>query len=385
MPVTVVAVDQKQLPMTFEAVGQAEGSREVQIRARVSGILDKRVYNEGEPVKAGAELFRIEREPFEIALSQARATLADAQARQEQAKREAARLQPLVEQRAIGRKEYDDAVSAAKQAEAAIQSAQAQVDQAKLNLSYTVVNAPISGITGRAVQSEGSLVPAGTASSLLTTLVQVNPIWIRFSIPQTDFERLRGNQRQAQVRLLKQDGSVAATGGTLNFAASTVDQQVGTIQLRAEFANPKLDWLPGQFARVQVLAGQQTGMLVPQTAVIQQEGAQLVWVVDQQNKVAPRPLQTAGWIGNDWLVVGGLQPGERIAVDSVMKLRPGATVQPKEPAPANASASPSGGTPAVPQGVGMPNASQASANQNQQANPTQKKAPDATDAAKRSK
>src|SRR5690606_10266154 len=181
-PVTAKRVTLEQVPIAFDAVGQAEGSREVEVRARVSGILEKRVYDEGEPVKAGAVLFRIEREPFEIALAQAQAALGEAQARKEQAQREVNRLKSLVEARAIGQKEYDDAVSALKLATAAIAGAEARVREAKLNLSYTTVNAPISGVTGRAIRSEGTLVQAGTESSLLTTLVQMNPVWIRFSV-----------------------------------------------------------------------------------------------------------------------------------------------------------------------------------------------------------
>ncbi|MBX6392543.1 MAG: efflux RND transporter periplasmic adaptor subunit [Burkholderiales bacterium] len=329
IPVTAKRMELRQVPMAFEAVGTAEGSREVEVRARVSGILEKRVYNEGEPVKAGAVLFRIEREPFEIALAQAEAALGEAQAREEQAKREVERLKTLVDQGAIGRKEYDDAVSALKLATAAIAGAKARVEEAKLNLSYTTVTAPIGGITGRAVRSEGTLVQAGTESSLLTTVVQMDPVWIRFSLPEADFERLRGNAKGAVVRLLNRDGSIAADNGKLNFTASTIDRQMGTVQLRAEFPNKDLRWLPGQFTRVQVLAGSQQAFLVPQQAVMQTEQANLVWVVGPDGSVSTRPVQTANWLGSDWVVTGGLQPGELVVVDNLMKLRPGAKVQAK--------------------------------------------------------
>lgn len=341
IPVTAKQMAPQQVPIAFEAVGQAEGSREVEIRARVSGILEKRVYDEGAPVKAGAVLFRIDRAPYEIALAQARAALGEAQARQEQAKREAARLKDLAEQRAIGQKEYDDAVSALKQATAAIAGAQARVSEAELNLSYTVVNAPISGITGRAVRSEGSLVTAGTESSLLTTVIQMNPVWIRFSLTESDYERLRGKEKEAVVQLLRQDRSIAADNGKLNFAGLTVDRQMGTVQLRAEFPNTDLGWLPGQFARVQVLAGEQQAYLVPQQAVMQTEQANVVWVVGADGKVATRPVQTANWLGSDWVVTGGLQPGDVIVVDNLMKMRPGTTVKAQLPETAPAQAQPS--------------------------------------------
>lgn len=347
MPVTAKRVALQQVPIAFEAVGQAEGSREVEIRARVSGILEKRVYDEGAPVKAGAVLFQIERAPFEIALAQAQAALGEAQAREEQARREAARLKTLVEQRAIGQKEYDDAVSALKLATAAIAGAEARVREAKLNLSYTTVNAPISGITGRAIRSEGTLVQAGTESSLLTTVVQMDPVWIRFSLAESDFERLRGNHKEAVVRLLHRDGSVAADNGRLNFTALTVDRQMGTVQLRAEFPNKDLTWLPGQFARVQVLAGTQEAYLVPQQAVMQTEQANMVWVVDAEGKVTPRPVQTANWLDNDWVVTDGLKSGELVVVDNLMKLRPGATVKPNVPEAAAASPADAAATPAA--------------------------------------
>lgn len=351
-PVTAKRVTLEQVPIAFDAVGQAEGSREVEVRARVSGILEKRVYDEGEPVKAGAVLFRIEREPFEIALAQAQAALGEAQARKEQAQREVNRLKSLVEARAIGQKEYDDAVSALKLATAAIAGAEARVREAKLNLSYTTVNAPISGVTGRAIRSEGTLVQAGTESSLLTTLVQMNPVWIRFSVPEADFERLRGNRKEAVVRLLNQDGTVAADNGRLNFTALTVDRQMGTVQLRAEFPNEKLSWLPGQFARVRVLAGTQQAFLVPQQAVMQTEQANMVWVVDAEGKVAPRPVKTANWLGDDWVVTDGLQSGELVVIDNLMKLRPGATVKANVPeADAAAGAAPAGAPGNAPKGA----------------------------------
>ena len=157
-------------------------------------------------------------------------------------------------------------MSALKQSSAAIEGAQAKLAEAQLNLSYTSVKAPISGITGRAVRSEGSLVTANTDSSLLTTLTQVNPIWVRFSLAEPDFERIRGAEKNAQVKLLNEDETVAASNGRLNFAGSTVDPKLGTVQLRAEFPNPALKWLPGQFVKVQILAGEQEAFLVPQAA-----------------------------------------------------------------------------------------------------------------------
>lgn len=346
MPVTVQRVELQRVPVSLEAVGQAEGSREVEIRARVSGILEKRLYTEGATVSAGAVLFVIDKAPYEIAAAQARAALAQERAKQEQAQREAERLKSLAQSRAISQREYDDAVSTLKQSSAAIEGAQARLAEAQLNLSYTSVKAPISGVTGRAVRSEGSLVTANSESSLLTTLTQVNPIWVRFSLAESDFERIRGAEKRAQVKLLAPDGTVAANNGRLNFSGTTVDSRLGTVQLRAEFANPGVKWLPGQFVKVQILAGEQEAVLVPQAAVVQTEQDRLVWVVGPDGKANMRPVKTANWIGANWVVTGGLSAGESVIVDNLMKLRPGAPVQPLAPGAAPQPA-PAGGPPAA--------------------------------------
>ena len=331
IPVTVQQVEPKRVPIVLEAVGQAEGSRDVEIRARVSGILEKRLYNEGTPVQAGAMLFVIDPAPYEIAVSQARASVAQERARQEQTQREAERLKGLAQQKAISQREFDEALSTSKQAAAGLQGAEARLAEAQLNLTYTRVKAPIGGVTGRAVRSEGSLVTAGTETSLLTTVTQVNPIWVRFSLAEPDFNRIRGAQKSTQVKLLNDDGSVANASGRLNFSGSTVDPKLGTVQLRAEFPNGALKWLPGQFVKVQILAGEQDAFLVPQSALVQTEQERLVWIAGADGKAVMRPVQTAGWLGNDWIVIGGLKSGEPVIVDNLMKLRPGAPVQPHAP------------------------------------------------------
>ncbi|MBI4294198.1 MAG: efflux RND transporter periplasmic adaptor subunit [Betaproteobacteria bacterium] len=336
MPVTVKRLEPRRVPIVLDAVGQAEGSREIEIRARVSGILERRLYTEGAPVNAGQTLFVIDRAPFEIAVAQARAALSQERAKQEQAQREAERLKSLAQARAISQREYDEAVSAAKQSSAAIEGAQARLAEAQLNLSYTNVKAPIGGITGRAVRSEGSLVSANT--DLLTTLTQVNPIWVRFSLSEADFERIR-NKNGARVNILTREGALGAKGGRLNFTGTTVDLRLGTVQLRAEFSNADLKWLPGQFAKVQILAGQQEAFLVPQAAVVQTEQARMVWV-SEGGKAIMRPVQTANWIGTDWIVTGGLKADELLIVDNLMKLRPGASVQPQAPGAAPTGSSP---------------------------------------------
>lgn len=345
MPVSVRAVQLQTVPITLEAVGRAEGSKEVQVQARVTGLIERQLYQEGERVKAGAPLYRIERAPFEIALQQARAQLAQQSAQLEQARREAQRLKPLAEQQAISQREYDDAASAARLAEAAVAQAQAQVRQAELNLSYTTVDAPISGISGRSQQSEGSLVSPG-ANGLLTTITQTDPIWVRFSFSESELSQLR-SARGAKVRLLDANGKPLMNGGRLNFAGSTVDPQLGTVQLRAEFPNPELAVLPGQFVRAQVVAGETEAFTVPQSAVMQGDQGKSVWTI-VDGKATPVPVEVGGWSGSDWVVRKGLKPGDQVIVDNLMKLRPGAPVMAQAGAPAAAaSAAPAASAPAA--------------------------------------
>ncbi len=342
MPVTVMAAQPQPIPVMVEAVGQAEGSKQVEVRARVSGILTRQLYKEGDRVKAGAPLFTIDPVAYDIALSQARASLTQEQANLERAQRDAARLKPLVEQRAISQKEYDDATSALKMSDAMAAASMAKMREAQLNLAYTRVTAPISGVTGRAQQSEGSLVtPLGDAG-LLTTVSVTDPLWVRFSLSESETLHLRKAGGKTVVRLVLPDGSTYDKPGKLNFAASTVDPRIGTVALRAEFPNPKLTLLPGQFVRVQMSIGERQAYLIPQSAVSQGEQGKVLFTVSADNKVVPHTIETDGWSGNNWVVTTGLAPGDKIIIDNLMKLRPGAAVAPHGPEPAPNAAGPGG-------------------------------------------
>src|SRR5262245_16375539 len=324
--VTVIEVAAREVPVTFEAVGRTEGSREVQIRARVSGILERQRFQEGDTVKSGATLFEIERAPFEIELAQARGVLAEVSAREELAQQEHERLKGLAERRAISQKEADQAASAARQAQAAGQVARARVRQAELNLSYTKVTAPIDGITGRALQSVGSLVSPSGDSAMLTTLTRGDPIWVRFSLSEPEYAQVRGGEgKEAQVRIELADGSAYPEPAKLNFASSTVDAQTSSVQMRAELPNPRLALLPGQFVRVRVTAGTVQAIVVPQSAVLQNEGGRFVWVT-ADGKAVQRQIKAGAWIGKDWAVLDGLKPGDKVIVDNLVRLRPNASV-----------------------------------------------------------
>ena len=342
MPVAVVAARLSSVPVLLEAVGRAEGSKEVEVRARVTGLIEQQRYREGDRVKADAPLFVIERAPFEIALAQSRAALAQEQARLDQARREAKRLAPLAEQRAISQREFDDATSTLRFAEASVAQVQAQVRQAQLNLSYTRVGSPITGLTGRAEKSQGSLV--SPTDGLLTRVTQTDPIWVRFSFSESELARLRSG-KAGEVKLLSAEGKPLGASGKLNFEGSTVDPQLGTVQLRAEFANPDLVVLPGQFVRAQVNAGDERAYIVPQAAIINGERGKAVWTV-KDGKALPTPVEVGAWVGEGWAVRKGLAEGDSVIVDNLLKLRPGAPVAP------HAASGPAGGASAPPAGGG---------------------------------
>lgn len=320
MPVTVLEMQPKKVPSSIEIMAQTEGARETEVRARVGGILTKRLYQEGDAVKAGQPLFQIDRAPYEIAL-------AEAKAKAEQTAREAARLKGLAEAKAIAQKDYDDAASNNAMAQAALR-------QAELNLGWTTVTAPVAGTTGRAVKSDGNLI--STADSLLTSIYQTNPIWVRFSLGESDLAKFPGKRVTAKdvtgVELVLPDGSVYAKRGKLNFLASNIDTTLGTQQLRAEFDNADQALLPGQFVRVRLLTGERDGVfLVPQSAVLQTEQGTLVMTAGAENKVAPRPVKAGEWYGKDWVILGGLNAGDKVIVDNLIKLRPGMPVNPHPP------------------------------------------------------
>jgi len=321
MPVTVLDMQPQKVPTSVEVMAQTEGARETEVRARVSGILVKRLYQEGETVKAGQPLFQIDRSSYEIAL-------AEAKAKAEQTSRELNRLKSLIEAKAISQKEYDDATSANA-------IAQAVLRQAELNLSWTTVSAPVSGTTGRAAKSEGNLITAG-ADSLLTSIYQSNPIWVRFSLGDSDLAKLSGgrvtNKNITGIELILADGTVYPKTGKLNFLASNIDTTLGTQALRAEFDNHDNRLLPGQFVRIRLLTGERDGVfLVPQSAVVQTEQGAVVMLAGEGDKVAPRPVQAGEWYGKDWVILGGLKAGDKVIVDNLMKLRPGAPVAPHAP------------------------------------------------------
>lgn len=365
--VAVVTVRPHSMPATFEYVGQTIGSREVEVRARVSGILERWNYREGAKVSAGESLFTIDPAPFRAALARSEAALAGAEATLALASRNAKRMKPLWDAQAISQKEYEDTVSAEQIAAANVKAAQAAVTEARLNLSYTRVEAPISGTTSRALQSEGSLVSA--QQTLLTTISQTDPIHVIFSFTETEHLKFTRAMSEGRLTLPKDgkfdvmlklaDGSEYAQPGKVDFTDVRVDATTGTIQARAVVPNPKQVLRSGQFVRVRLSGATRPGAItVPQRAVLEGPASKIVMTVNAQGMVEPRPVEVGDWSGEDWLITGGLNAGDRVIVDGLFKIRPGAPVTiaqaPAAALPPAGSAPPSAGKP--PEGAKQPEA-----------------------------
>ena len=355
--VTVHAVQPQTFPVSFEYVGQTQGSKDVEVRARVTGIIEKRLYQEGSFVKAGQVLFIIDPRQYQAQVNASNADLARAQAQKAQADRESARLKPLAERKAIGQKEADDAASAADLAAAAVKSAQAKLAEINLSLGYTKVIAPISGLSSRAQKSEGSL--ATQNETLLTTISQVDPIWIVFNVSENEQLRLNRAVGDGQLQLPKNnaydvtvklsDGSSFPKQGKINFSDTRVNPTTGTYEMRAEIPNADGALKPGQFVRVILRGASRVDVLaVPQVAVLDGPQGKFVYVAgkkDGKDVATPRPVVVGDWVAangtNEWVIESGLKPGDRVIVNGVAKLMPGGPINiGAEPAAAAASATP---------------------------------------------
>ncbi len=342
IPVSYLQIAPVSMPVTLETIAQTEGAREVEIRPRVGGILLKRFYTEGSAVEAGQTLFQIDPEPFRNALAEAKAAFDEQQVKVARARIEEQRQRRLAAENFVSQRALDSAVADLAAAEATLQAAKARVKQAELNLSYTTVKAPIKGVTGRSQFSEGALLSANT--SLLTTLSQLSPIWVRFSFSDNETarlgERLSENNVQS-ITIMLTDGSEYPQQGRINFAASTIDTALGTQQLRATFDNSDQRILPGQFVRIRVAAGKPRSVfIIPQIAVMTADSGRFVYVIGDDNTVAQRQVVAGDWIGKDWIILNGLQAGDKVVVDNLIKLMPGKTVDPQPRDPAMPSIAP---------------------------------------------
>ncbi len=350
--VKVVEVQPKPLALTNELAGRTLPYKVAEVRPQVSGILQQRLFTEGGDVKAGTKLYQIDPASYQAQVDSAAAVLAKAEANLEVAKLAAARHAELVKINAVSQQANDDAQARLKQSEAEVAAARAALKTAKINLDYTSITAPIAGRIGRSMVTPGALLTANQ-QQVLATVQQLDPIYVDVTQSSTDLLRLKrdwaegrlksAGANQASVKLLLEDGSTYAATGKLQFSDVTVDPGTGAVTLRAVFPNPKQELLPGMYVRAVLEEGvRESAILVPQPALMRDgRGNASVYVVDAENKVAVRPVKAKRTVGDQWLVSEGLKAGERVIVEGLQKIRPGAPVRiAAAAAPAAAAAAP---------------------------------------------
>jgi membrane fusion protein, multidrug efflux system len=346
--VVVFTVNPAALPMTVDLPGRTNAYQVADVRPQVGGLIQKRLFVEGSDVKAGAALYQIDPATFQAAYSSAKAALSKAKANLLTAGPKAARYKELVAIEGVSRQDYDDAVAAFEQSKADVESAAAALETANINLKYSTVTAPISGRTSTSTVTAGALVTAGQTTAL-TTVQQLDPIYVDVTQSSTDLLRLKrqladgslkkAGDGQAKVSLLLPDGSKYSEPGKLQFAGVTVDPTTGNVVLRALFPNPKGDLLPGMYVRAQLETGvNDQAITVPQVGVTRnQRGEATAMILNKEGKVEQRVLTTGGTVGDSWLVTSGLATGDRVIVEGLQKIKPGA---PAVAVPAQAPAAP---------------------------------------------
>ncbi|AOK05240.1 efflux RND transporter periplasmic adaptor subunit [Burkholderia sp. AU28942] len=336
--VGVVTVQPQAVPVFTELPGRTSAFLVAQVRARVDGIVLRREFTEGSDVKAGQRLYKIDPAPYLAQLNSAKATLAKAQANLVTQNALVARYKVLVAANAVSKQDYDNAVATQGQAAADVAAGKAAVETAQINLGYTDVVSPITGRVGISQVTPGAYVQASQAT-LMSTVQQLDPVYVDLTQSSLDGLKLRQDVQSgrlktsgpgaAKVSLILEDGKTYSEPGKLQFSDVTVDQTTGSVTIRAVFPNPGRVLLPGMFVRARIEEGvNENAFLVPQIGVTHdQKGQAIAMVVNASNKVEPRPLKTTGIQGQNWIVEGGLQAGDRVIVQGVDKVRPGATVK----------------------------------------------------------
>ena len=339
VPAVVLTVEATDVPFVGEFVGETESSQEVEIRARVEGFLESIAYREGAVVKKGDVLFQMDRKPFEAALSAAQAEMQAQQARLGTASANLKRVGPLAAEDALSQKDLDDAQGARDAAVAAVEGARSRVQQAEINLSYTTILSPVTGVTSFARKQPGSFMAPGP-DSLLTYVSALDPMRVNFSVSENEqlrFTRLINEgklrpaaERKYTVQIVLADGTVVPAPGHITFGDASFNKETGTFLVRAELPNKDGALRPGQFVRVLMSGASWIGAIqVPQRAVMQGPQGNFVWVVDAESKAEFRPVTVGPLAGDMWLIANGLADGERIVVDGGLKLAPGVPVQPQ--------------------------------------------------------
>lgn len=340
LPVDVVAVTTGDVPNVIELPGRIEAVRTAEVRARVDGIVERRLFQEGSDVPAGAPLFQIDPRDKQAQLAQAQAALNRATAARANSRSIVARYEPLVSRKAVSAQEYDAALSDARQAAASVSDARAALDRARLELGYTTVRAPIAGRVGKAQVTEGALVSASSAT-LLTQVNQLSPIYATFTQSSSKLLDVQQLARSGalrlpdlsaiEVRLVLENGTQYGLPGHLDFADQTVDPSTGSQTLRARFPNPDRLLLPGQFVRARIIAGsRRDGIAIPERAVQISNEEASVLIVGRDNVVAKRTIELGGQSGGKWVVLSGLRSGDMVIVDGWMKVQPGQKVTPRK-------------------------------------------------------
>ncbi len=346
--VTVQRIEPRDTPVTSSYDGQTQSSRQVQIYARVNGFLDRRVYTEGSLVKEGQVLFLQDPKPFQAQLDAAKGALAAQRARLTTAQQNLARVKPLVAQNALSQKDLDDAIGNEQAAVAAVETARANVETAQLNLGYTTIRSPLTGLSSFAKVQDGAYI--GSENSLLTYVEQVDPIYVNFSLSENTILSINDQRKKGllvppknddyQVEVTLANGKVYSQTGRITFANADFNQQTGTYLLRATLPNPEGELRSGQFVRVDIKGAiRPQAVLVPQQAVLQGAKGHFVVVVDKDSKAEIRPVQVGNWYGDQWFINEGLKAGDLVVVDGMVRLAPGVPVKYSEAGvAANASA-----------------------------------------------
>lgn len=335
-PVTTMILEAQDVPVSFEYVAQTQSSHLVNIQARVSGFLDKRVYTEGQMVKTGQVLFEMDKKPFQTQVDAAKAALDKQEAALENARRNLARVKPLAEQNALSQKDLDDATSAFQTNGASVEQAKAQLETALLNLSYCTITSPLDGITSAALQQDGTYL--NFADSQLTTVSAISPIWVNFSLSENQIQNYREQvikkqllppkNEEFEVKVIQVNGTFFPHSGKITFTEPYFNPQTGTFLIRASVDNPNGILRPNQYVRAKIVGAiRPNAILIPQRAVMQSAKGPFVWVINGKNQADFRPVIVGDWHGTDWFITDGLKAGEQVVVDGGIALQAGEIVE----------------------------------------------------------
>lgn len=331
--VTVLEVQARTIPADFEYVGFAESSHPVEIRARVEGYLESIAYVEGAHVSVGDLLFQIDPRPFQAVVAQNEAELKQQEAILWNAVRTRERLDPLYKQNAASLRDLDNAIAHELESEATVEAAKANLEKAQLNLAYTTITSPINGMASKARFREGALIAPGGNDGLLTTVSVLDPIWVYFSVSSSDLLKAQNEVSKGllkypddmnfKVELILADGSTFPYTGQVNFTAPTLNQNTGTMNIRATFSNPRGALLPGQFVRAKVTgAVHPNAIAVPQKALLQGRSGMFVYLVNDKDEAVVQYVVPGDWAGDDWVINSGLKPGDRVITEGINKVQP---------------------------------------------------------------